>query len=166
MGSIQYTKDLVNQVKDFISENKDPVMARSSLYKFKKRFSDGTYSVKDGKLLRNGKEVVAVEDVDALLARLQEDSLYMQTTGVRLFNRLINEFEGISRSKCIDFINTKRVPQTMKRQRQIEVTPIATRMPREQFNIDYGSKGQQLFKWKFALPIQCGGPLLEKGLVP
>jgi hypothetical protein len=55
MGSIQYTKELVNQVKAFISEGKEPAMARSSLYKFKKRFSDGTYGVKDRKLLHNGK---------------------------------------------------------------------------------------------------------------
>jgi hypothetical protein len=72
MGS---TKELVNQVKAFISEGKEPAIPRSSLYKFKSRYGDGIYEVKDGKLLHNSKIVVPKEEAEEILMRLFQDFL-------------------------------------------------------------------------------------------
>jgi hypothetical protein len=136
MGSIYYTQDLVDQIKLFLDQQEEPDLPRNSRYKFLKRYGDGTYKVKDDKLLHNGKIVVPKENIQELLQRLFEDPLYMQTSAPRFHARISTEYEGISRSDCQKFLDNKKIPQMFKRLPKFrEVTPICTQYPREQFNV-------------------------------
>jgi transposase InsO family protein len=120
--------------------------------------------------LHDGKKVIPSEDIP-LLQKLFDDPLYMQTSGPRFWARISTEYTGISRNDCQVFLESKRVSQIFKKPPKFrEVTPICTRYPRSQFNVDFvdlnGSEWANgnrrylynvidhfsKFAWSFALP--------------
>jgi hypothetical protein len=138
MSNIPVTITLVNQIKVFLKDGKVPSdLARSTQFKFRKRYSNGDWTLEGETLKYKGKIVVAKENVESTLQRLYNDPLYTQQTGTRFWNRISTEYAFISRSMCEEFLANKRVPQLMKRVRETPVTPINTHFPREQWNIDY-----------------------------
>jgi hypothetical protein len=127
MSNIPVNKQLVDQIKAFLKDDKAPDLARSTQFKFRKRYSNGDWTLDNETLKYKGKIVVPKEDVESTLERLYNDPLYTQQTGSRLWNRISTEYAFISRSMCEEFLANKRVPQLMKRVRETPVTPINTR---------------------------------------
>ena len=71
MSCIEFTCVVKAQVSEFLKNQEPPKgMARSSYYKFMKRYNDGTWTIKNDKVYHNDKEVVPQEDVEALLEKL------------------------------------------------------------------------------------------------
>ncbi len=131
MSNIPVTTKLVNQIKVFLKDGKVPSdLARSRQFKFRKRYSNGDWTLGGETLKYKGKIVVPKEDVESTLQRLNSDPLYTQQTGARFWNRISSEYAFISRSMCEDFLSDKRVPQLMKRVHETPITPINTRFPR------------------------------------
>jgi hypothetical protein len=131
MNQIGFDKESLNRVKKYLVSKVPPVLPKSSYYKFINRYGDSSWTVKDDKVLHNGKECVAKEDVVPTLERLWSDPFYSHAT------RIMQEFEGISLSKVSAFLATKRTSQVFRRPRKTEITPINTKSPKEQFNFDF-----------------------------
>ena len=136
-NQIPCTEDLVERIKKFLEDGTVPDLPRSSLYKFKARYSGPEWSVKGDRVLYNGKELVPREQVASLLERLYQDPLYTHHTAIRFHNRISTEFVGVSLSMVNEFLSTKCVPQMFKRPKPKEITPICTKYPRQMFNIDF-----------------------------
>ena len=138
MSNIPITKETIRQIKTFLTDGKVPTeLARSTQFKFKKRYGDGNWTL-DGQTLKyQGRNVVPKEDDESTLQRLYDNLLYTQQSGPRFWNRISTEYANISRSDCVGFLENKRVPQMMKKVPKVEVTPINTKYPRHMWNIDF-----------------------------
>jgi hypothetical protein len=137
MNQIGFTQEGLDRIKKYLVTKVPPILPKSSHYKFVGRYVDGSWTVKDDKVLHNGKECVAKEDVVPTLERLWSDPFYSHATARRFWTRVMQEFEGFSLSKVSAFLATKRTSQVFRRPHRMEVTPINTKSPREQLNIDY-----------------------------
>jgi hypothetical protein len=133
MNQFGFDKESLNRVKRFLITKIPPVLPKSSLYKFIGRYGDGSWTVKDDKVLHNGRECVAKEDVVPTLERLWSDPFYSHATPRRFWSRILQEFEGISLSKISSFLATKRSSQVFRRPRKTEITPINSKSPKEDF---------------------------------
>lgn len=133
--SVEKVQDVIN----FLENEKYPkeMVARSSIYKFKRKYGDGTWTVFKNTLVHNGKAVIPLEEQDDVLEKLFEDPSYSQGSPTRFFNRIKGEFEGISLATVTKFLETKRIPQLFKKPAQREITPINSKRPRALLAIDF-----------------------------
>ena len=136
MNQIGFDKESLNRVKRFLTTKVPPKLPKSSYYKFINHYGDGSWTVKDDKVLYNGRECVAKEDVAPTLERLWSDPFY-NSTPRRFWSHILAEIEGISLSKVSTFLATKHTSQVFRRPRKTEITPINTKSPKEQFNLDF-----------------------------
>jgi hypothetical protein len=138
MNRIVFTRAVKAQVSEFLKNQEPPKeMARSSYYKFMKRYNDGTWTLKNDKVYHNGKEYICEEDVDALLEKLWVDPFYSHATPRRFHSRISQEFEGISINTIAKFLDSKRVSQVFRKPVRTEITPIITKKPKSQFQLDF-----------------------------
>ena len=139
MNQIPITLLLIAQIKEYLENGTVPrILSRTNHYKFKSRYGDGTWSVKDGELLHNNKVVVPRDgNVNEVLSQLFEDPLYKQTSVPRFHNRVSSKYEGISQSMIEKFLESQRTAQLFRKPVRTEVTPIKTLRPLDQIQIDY-----------------------------
>lgn len=136
MNTIPLTEHLVNDIKNYLLYDTVPMAPRSTMYKFVNRYGDGSWSLKDGQLLHNNKLVIPLEKVPYTLQQLWNNAKYKQPAPRRFWARICQDFEGISLSMVDEFLKPKRVSQMYSVRGRVEITPIPTKKPNDQWNMD------------------------------
>jgi hypothetical protein len=129
MNQIGFEKESLNRIKMYVTTGVAPILPKSSHYKFVCRYGDGSWSVKDNKVMHNGRECIAKEDIRDTLERLWSDPFYSHAMPRRFESCILQEFEEISLSIVELFLATKRTSQVFKRPHRMEITPINTKKP-------------------------------------
>ena len=71
MNNIKYNSDLIQNVIQFLSKNEIPKnLSQGQYYRFKDRFGNKNYTIKDGKLFFKNLEVIPEENRYKILLKL------------------------------------------------------------------------------------------------
>jgi len=98
MNNIKYTSDLIQNVIDFLTNNKIPKnLSRGQFYRFKNRFSSGKYKVKNGKLFFGELEVIPSNNKDKVLMEMLVISYGTQQLMFQIYISF-NNFSNFNRS--------------------------------------------------------------------
>lgn len=98
---------------------------------------DARYTIADGKLMFNGRPVIAMEDIDTELNKLYDNPETMCNGRDRLHQRVMALYAGIPQTRVMEYLKGQEVYQLHKQTpRGKKVTPILTTRPMQIVQID------------------------------
>lgn len=139
MKTRSYSEKLIRDIIQFKQTGILPVtmVSKPSQYRFKQKYGGEDYTVKNGKLYRDGKEIIPVEKQVELIEEKWTKSDYKHPNPLSFYKRLGFDYDGISKSLVNNVLNQKTVVQKFAKAKRREVTPIHSKRPLQMFQLDF-----------------------------
>ena len=95
MKQIHYSKLLVDQAVSFLKDGVCPSLSRNQILRFKKRFLNGSYSVKWRQLICDGKPVVDQDSIPDVLKQMYSFPEVSREGILSFFDQIRQRYQGI-----------------------------------------------------------------------
>lgn len=133
-----FDKNKIEIIKSFLMGNIPKDLPKSTYYKYRKLYNkENGWRVEKDVLFFGNKICIPQEEVKSALEATSKNPMWSTSSVTRFWKRLNNDFAGITLPNVEKFMSTKRTVQILKKESPLEVTPIITTAPKQQFQADF-----------------------------